>query len=250
MDSLGELAQQVVGCWLCPRLVVWREHVAATKRAAFSDQRYWGRPVPGFGDHRARVMVVGLAPAAHGANRTGRVFTGDRSGDWLFEAMHRTGFASQATSVSAGDGLRLHGAYVTAMVKCAPPGNRPEPSERAACSGFLAAELDALDRVGGARVIVCLGGLAFTSVARHLDVTPRPRFGHGAELALPDGRLLVGCYHPSQQNTFTGRLTMDMLVAVFQRAGALADGRAGHQAPSGVAAGIAGHPARSPQVRR
>ncbi|CAN5719091.1 hypothetical protein BH20ACT4_BH20ACT4_14820 [soil metagenome] len=222
MGSLAAIAADVSVCNHCQRLVAWRRQVAAQKRASFADQEYWGRGVPGFGDPRARVVVVGLAPAAHGANRTGRMFTGDRSGDWLFDAMFRAGFASQPASVHVDDGLRLDDAYVTSMVKCAPPENRPDPSERAACATFLAAELDALDLAGGARVIVCLGGLAFSAVVRHFDVTPRPRFGHGVEVALPGGRVLLASYHPSQQNTFTGRLTMDMLVGVFRRAAALA----------------------------
>lgn len=209
----------MVACRACPRLVAWREQVAVEKRAAYRDETYWGRPIPGFGDPRARIVVLGLAPAAHGANRTGRVFTGDRSGDWLFRAMHRAGLANQPTSVSADDGLALTGAWVTAAVKCAPPGNQPLPAERDACAPFLARELDLLD---AARVIVCLGQFGYDAACRHLGVSPRPRFGHGVEVPLADGRMLLCSFHPSQQNTFTGRLTEPMLDAVFARAVVLA----------------------------
>ncbi len=217
MDSPERLAAAVAECRRCPRLVEWRESVAATKRAAFGDEEYWGRPVPGFGDPGARLLVVGLAPAAHGANRTGRMFTGDRSGDWLYRAMHRAGFASQASSRRRGDGLRLRDAYVTAAVRCAPPGNKPTPAEREACRPWLEAELDLLGRV---EVIVCLGGFAFDQLLRVLAgrglpvPSPRPRFGHGSVVAL-EGRTVLGSYHPSQQNTFTGRLTEEMLDDVF-----------------------------------
>lgn len=217
--DLDLLEQEVVVCRACPRLVAWREEVAETRRAAYADQTYWGRPVPGFGDPDARILVLGLAPAAHGANRTGRVFTGDRSGDWLFRAMFRAGLANQPTSVGLDDGLTLTGAWVTAAVKCAPPANRPTPDERDACAGFLAAELRALRRL---RVIVCLGGFGYEAACRHLGVRRRPRFGHGVEVELPDGPILLCSYHPSQQNTFTGRLTEPMLDAVFTRAVALA----------------------------
>lgn len=216
--DLDALASDIAGCRACPRLVAWREEVAAVRRAAYADQAYWGRPVPGFGDPEARILVLGLAPAAHGANRTGRVFTGDRSGDWLFRAMHRAGLANQPTSVAADDGLRLSDAWVTAAVKCAPPANRPTPDERDACAGFLASELAALHRL---QVVVCLGGFGYDAACRHLDVRPRPRFGHGVEVCLPDGRVLICSYHPSQQNTFTGRLTETMLDAIFTRAVAL-----------------------------
>jgi uracil-DNA glycosylase len=212
---LARLEADVVGCRACPRLVAWREQVAVEKRAAYRDQEYWGRPIPGFGDPAARILVLGLAPAAHGANRTGRVFTGDRSGDWLFRAMHRAGLANQPTSVAADDGLALHGAWVTAAVKCAPPGNAPLPDERDACAPFLARELASLADV---RVIVCLGQFGYEAACRHLGVSPRPRFGHGAEVPLRDGRTLLCSFHPSQQNTFTGRLTEPMLDAVFVRA--------------------------------
>ena len=218
-DLLAALEAEVVACRACPRLVAWREEVARTKRAAFAAEDYWGRPVPGFGDPHARLLVVGLAPAAHGANRTGRMFTGDRSGEWLYRALWRAGFANQPEAVHAGDGLALSGAWVTSPVKCAPPANKPTGEEFAACRGFLAAELAALAQV---RVVVALGGLACGAVARHWDLRPRPRFTHGLEVPLPGDRTLLCCYHVSQQNTFTGRLTSDMLDAVFGRARQLA----------------------------
>ena len=219
MDSLKAVHDEVVGCRLCPRLVEWREQVARDKRAAFRDWDYWGRPVPGFGDPDAHLFVVGLAPAAHGGNRTGRVFTGDRSGDWLYRAMYRAGFANQAESVSSEDGLRLIDAYVAAVVRCAPPANRPLPSEKANCIPFLARELRLLP---SAKVIVGLGGYACESVGQLAGVARRLRFGHGLEHLLPDGRTLLCSYHPSQQNTFTGRLTEPMLDSVFIRAAELA----------------------------
>jgi len=212
---LAAVQRDVAACRRCPRLVTWREQVARTGKAAFAGERYWGRAVPGFGDPQARLLIVGLAPAAHGANRTGRMFTGDRSGDWLFAALHRAGFASQPTSVAADDGLRLRGAYVTATVHCAPPGNKPLPEERAACAPYLAREL-ALLRT--AVVVVALGQLAWQAVCAHEGLRPRPSFGHLGEHALADGRLLLGSYHPSQQNTFTGTLTEPMFDAVFARA--------------------------------
>ncbi len=217
--SIDELNARIVGCRRCPRLVAWREQVAVDKRAAYRDESYWGRPVPGFGDPEARILVVGLAPAAHGANRTGRMFTGDRSGDWLYAALHRAGLANQPTSVSVEDGLRLDGAFITAPVRCAPPSNRPTTTERDACRPFLDAEYGLLDRV---RVVVALGGFGFGEAARLLGLSPRPKFGHGAEAIAADGTVLLGCYHVSQQNTFTGRLTEPMLDDVFGRAVELA----------------------------
>jgi uracil-DNA glycosylase len=216
--DLRSVSAAVVSCRSCPRLVAWREQVAAEKRAAFADQEYWGRPVPGFGDPAARMVVVGLAPAAHGANRTGRMFTGDRSGDWLYASLYRTGFANQPTSTSCDDGLWLTDAWVTAPVRCAPPANRPTTEERDACAPFLAAELDLLPW----SVVVALGGFGWDAVLRHTGWDGRkPRFGHGAEVELPDGRRLIGSYHVSQQNTFTGRLTEQMLDQVFFEASRL-----------------------------
>jgi uracil-DNA glycosylase len=216
------LNRELVECRRCPRLVEWRERVAREKRAAFRDQEYWGRPVPGFGDRRAGLLIVGLAPAAHGGNRTGRIFTGDRSGDWLFGSLWRTGFANQPTSVARGDGLALRGCYITAPVKCAPPENKPLPQERANCAPWLEAELELLE----VRVVVALGAFAWDVALRHFGpVRPKPRFGHAAEAALPAGRTLLGSYHVSQQNTSTRRLTTDMLDAVFWRARLLLGGR-------------------------
>jgi uracil-DNA glycosylase family 4 len=214
VGELDELTAEIVSCRACPRLVAWRERVAAEKRAAFAGETYWGRPVPGFGDPAARIAIVGLAPAAHGGNRTGRVFTGDRSGDWLFRSLHRAGLANQPHSVSIDDGLRLHDTWIAAAVRCAPPDNRPTPAEREACAPFLARELDAL----APRVVVCLGTFAFAAVCRHYGARPRPRFGHGLEAALEPHRTLLCSYHPSQQNTFTGKLTEDMLDRVMRRA--------------------------------
>jgi uracil-DNA glycosylase len=215
------LEKDIVGCRACPRLVAWREQVASEKRAAFRQQAYWGRPVAGFGDRSARILVLGLAPAAHGANRTGRVFTGDRSGDWLFRAMHSAGLANQPASVSVDDGLELSDAWVTASVKCAPPGNQPSTAERDACAPYLSRELELLPRL---RVVVCLGAFGYEAACRHLGVAPRPRFGHGVEVALDDGLTLLCSFHPSQQNTFTRRLTEEMLDEVFARAVAIARG--------------------------
>jgi len=218
--GLEELSQRISECRDCPRLVAWREQVARERRAAFRDQEYWGRPVPGFGDARARMLVLGLAPAAHGGNRTGRVFTGDRSGDWLFAALHRAGFASQPTSEHKGDGLALRDCYIAAAVRCAPPANKPTPAERQACAHFLVEEVALLPRL---RVVLCLGAFAWDAALRTLPASagapagPRPRFAHLAEADHGRHRLL-GCYHPSQQNTFTGRLTVPMLDAVMQRA--------------------------------
>jgi uracil-DNA glycosylase family 4 len=218
--SLRELERLIVTCRACPRLVEWRERVARERRAAYRDEEYWGRPVPGFGDPRARVYVLGLAPAAHGGNRTGRVFTGDRSGDWLYASLHRTGFANQPWARHRGDGLRLDGLWIGAAVRCAPPENRPLPAERDACLPYARRELELLGEV---RVIVCLGGFAWVVAAsRLLGLRPRPRFGHGAEVASAGRPVLLGCFHPSQQNTFTGRLTEPMMDAVFTRARELA----------------------------
>jgi uracil-DNA glycosylase family 4 len=213
--TLASLSSEVVACRRCPRLVAWRSEVAALKRAAFASETYWGRPVPGFGDPSAWLLVLGLAPAAHGANRTGRMFTGDRSGDFLYAALWRAGLANQPTSVSADDGLRLTGCYVTAAVRCAPPGNKPLPSERENCLGYLRLELSLLSSV---RMILCLGGFAWDALLRVLGpVRPRPRFGHGVLVSVR-GYALLGCYHPSQQNTFTGRLTEAMMDAVLEAA--------------------------------
>jgi uracil-DNA glycosylase len=226
--ALSALAEDVGGCRRCPRLVAWREQVARERRAAFAHEHYWGRPVPGFGDPAARVLLLGLAPAAHGANRTGRMFTGDRSGDFLFAALWRTGFASQPRSRERGDGLTLSGAWITAGVRCAPPANRPTPAERDQCLPWSVAELRLL---GDVRVVVCLGAFAWDAALRLTTALaqppsspprPRPRFGHGAELA-GERHSLIGCYHPSQQNTFTGRLTEPMIDAVLERARELAD---------------------------
>jgi uracil-DNA glycosylase family 4 len=218
-DDLATLEAAIVACRACPRLVEWREQVAREKRAAFRDDDYWGKPVPGFGDPDATVAVVGLAPAAHGANRTGRMFTGDRSGEWLYRALHRAGYANQAESTSRDDGLVLDGAFITAPVRCAPPGNQPTPAERDRCRPFLERELALLREV---RVFVALGEFGYRAVAGVVGLRPRPRFGHGVEVALADGRWVICSYHVSQQNTFTGRLTEPMLDAVFERARTLA----------------------------
>jgi uracil-DNA glycosylase len=225
-SSLVALERDVTRCRRCPRLVAWREEVARVKRASFASEEYWGRPLPGFGDPLARVLVLGLAPAAHGGNRTGRIFTGDRSGDWLFAALWRAGFANQPTSVARDDGLALSGCWVTAAVRCAPPANRPTPAERDNCMPWLSAELSLLGEV---RVIVCLGGFAWDVALRMLGAPrPRPRFVHGASVKVGPYALL-GCYHVSQQNTFTGRLTEPMLDEVFARARELAEEGVGKQ---------------------
>jgi uracil-DNA glycosylase family 4 len=221
---LARLTEEIVGCRLCPRLVAWREEAARHPPRRFQGQTYWAKPLPGFGDPEAGVLVVGLAPAAHGGNRTGRIFTGDRSGDWLFASLHRTGFANRPVSVGRGDGLRLTGAYIAAVNRCCPPGNRPTPEERDTCLPYLARELELLARV---RVLVALGSFAWDGALRAIGLLgnsappPRPRFGHGAEAEVGP-YVLLGSYHPSQQNTFTGVLTEDMLDAVFARAGSLA----------------------------
>lgn len=213
--DLARLERDVIACEACQRLRDWCLQVAVDKRAAYRDETYWGRPIPGFGDPDARIVVLGLAPAAHGANRTGRVFTGDRSGDWLFRAMHRAGLANRPTSVAAGDGLELTDAWVTAAVKCAPPANKPTPAERDACAPFLEHEMALLANTS---VVVCLGAFGYHAACRHFAVRPRPRFGHGVEVAVADGPTLLCSFHPSQQNTFTKRLTEPMLDAVFARA--------------------------------
>jgi uracil-DNA glycosylase family 4 len=219
--TLEAIAAENARCRRCPRLVAWREEVARVKRASFAQDRYWGRPVPGFGDPAARVLLLGLAPAAHGANRTGRVFTGDRSGDFMFASLHRTGFANQPTSIRADDGLRLTDMWIAAAVRCAPPANKPTPGERDACLGWTVREVRELPNLG---LIVCLGAFAWAAALRlraALDLTPprpRPRFGHDV-VALEDRPLpLLGCFHPSQQNTFTGKLTEPMMDAVFAHA--------------------------------
>jgi uracil-DNA glycosylase len=221
---MESLAAEVHACRRCPRLVEWREAAAADPPRRFRGERYWGRPVAGFGDPAARLAIVGLAPAAHGANRTGRMFTGDRSGDWLYAALHRAGYANRPESARRGDGLALRDAYVTAVVRCAPPANRPTPAERDNCLPYMERELALLER---SRVIVALGSFAWDGALRAIRALggelprPKPRFGHGAEARA--GRwALLGCYHPSQQNTFTGRLTEPMLDAVFERARELA----------------------------
>jgi uracil-DNA glycosylase len=219
--DLAELDARSSVCRTCPRLVVWREEVAVAKRRSFADQPYWGRPVPGWGDPAPRVLIVGLAPAAHGGNRTGRVFTGDRSGDWLYASLHRVGLAASPRSEHAGDGQRLMGARVVAAVRCAPPGNAPTPAERDACAGWLDREVGLV--LPSVRAVVALGGFAWTAALGALGRSgievprPRPRFAHGAEAVLGD-LVVLGCYHPSQQNTFTGRVTADMLDAVLRRA--------------------------------
>ena len=226
-EDLARLEARLIRCRLCPRLVAHRERVAKERVARFRDWRYWGRPVPGFGDPAARVLIVGLAPAAHGGNRTGRIFTGDESGNWLFAGLHAAGFANQPTSVRRDDGLVLRDAWVTAAARCAPPANRPTPAERDRCLPWSTRELELLPR---ARVVLCLGAFAWDAALRLAaalgDALPprtgaRPRFGHGAELR-GARYVLLGCYHPSQQNTFTGRLTRRMLDAIFTRARELA----------------------------
>ena len=217
---LEELNREVVSCTACPRLVEWRTRVATEKRAAFAGETYWGRPLPSFGDPGARLLVVGLAPAAHGGNRTGRIFTGDRSGDWLFSSLFRCGFANQPTSLHRDDGLALQDAYIAAAVRCAPPANKPTPEERDRCLGYLVREVQLLERL---KVVVALGAFAWDAALRvharlHVDpVRPRPKFGHLARAELPLFEL-IGSYHPSQQNTFTGKLTEGMLDDVFATA--------------------------------
>jgi uracil-DNA glycosylase family 4 len=218
--GLELLTAEIIECRACPRLVAWREQVAREKKPVFASEMYWGRPVPGFGDPSARLLIVGLAPAAHGGNRTGRIFTGDRSGDWLFASLHRCGFANQPQSVHRDDGLELRDAYIAAAVRCAPPANKPTVAERDNCRPYLVREVELLK---GLRVIVALGSFAWDSVLRvHVELgndrlRPRPKFGHGVEADLGDYKM-IGCFHPSQQNTFTGKLTEEMQDAVFTRA--------------------------------
>ncbi|HEY3209125.1 MAG TPA: uracil-DNA glycosylase [Actinomycetota bacterium] len=223
--SLADLRNDIVVCRRCPRLVEWRERAAREKRASFANWEYWGRPVPGFGDPQARILIVGLAPAAHGGNRTGRIFTGDRSGDFLFDVVYRCRLSNQATSVSADDGLELKDLYVAAVNRCCPPGNRPTPEERDNCLPYLAREIDLLQSL---KVLVALGSFAWDGALRalhqlgHPTPQPKPRFGHGVEARMGP-YTLIGSFHPSQQNTFTGKLTTEMLEAVLRRAIALAD---------------------------
>jgi uracil-DNA glycosylase family 4 len=217
--TLPDVRDQIITCRACPRLVAWREQVARDKRAAYRQETYWGRPVPGFGDETARLLICGLAPAAHGANRTGRMFTGDRSGDFLYTALHRAGFANQPASINREDGLSLRDCYVTSCVRCCPPNNKPTPQERDTCRSFLVSELEALPNV---RCILCLGAFAWDGLLRALGKStslprPLPKFAHAAEVVIGT-RTLLGCYHPSQQNTFTGRLTAQMLDTVLRRA--------------------------------
>jgi uracil-DNA glycosylase family 4 len=219
-EQLAALTTEIISCRRCERLVSWREQVAQVRRAAYSEEEYWGRPVPGFGDPSAWLCVVGLAPAAHGGNRTGRVFTGDRSGDWLYAALWRAGLANQPQSVSLHDGLRLRGTYVTAAVRCAPPENKPTPEEQRTCAGYLERELDLLTDL---KVVLALGDFAYRALCGLLAIRPRPKFGHGTEARAPDGRFVICSFHPSQQNTFTGKLTEPMLDAVLARARELGD---------------------------
>jgi uracil-DNA glycosylase family 4 len=214
-DSLEQVHADIVASRKCPRLVEWREAVAADPPARYRGQEYWARPLPPFGDPDARLLIVGLAPAAHGGNRTGRIFTGDRSGDWLFASLYRNGFANQPTSTHRDDGLQLTDAYITAIVHCAPPGNRPLPEERDNCLPYLVRELALLRNV---RVIVALGAYALDGLARAMAMRPLPKFSHGREIEAPEGRTIVCSFHPSQQNTFTGKLTEEMLDAIFARA--------------------------------
>jgi len=218
MERLAQVEHEIEGCRRCPRLVEWRELVGTERRRSFADEAYWARPVPGWGDPGAHLVVVGLAPAAHGGNRTGRMFTGDRSGDWLYGALYRAGYASQPTSTGRDDGLSLDGVFVTAAVRCAPPDNKPTTEERDACAPYLAAELELLTQ---ARVYVALGQFALHALASAFGLRPRPRFAHLAELELGNGRTVISSYHPSQRNTFTKMLTTEMFDAVFARAVAL-----------------------------
>ena len=219
-NAIAQIDAEVAACRACARLVGWRERVAAEKRAAFREDEYWGRGVPGFGPADARLLVVGLAPAAHGANRTGRMFTGDRSGDWLYRALHAAGLANQPESANRSDGLRLINTRITAVVRCAPPDNKPTTAERDNCLPYLRRELAALPQL---RVVVALGAYAWENAARELGVRPRPRFAHGLEVETARGPIVLCSYHPSQRNTFTGLLTEGMLADIFVRAAQLAE---------------------------
>jgi uracil-DNA glycosylase family 4 len=236
--ALRVVEREVVACRLCPRLVAWREKVAVEKVSRFADQIYWGKPVPGFGDPSARILIVGLAPAAHGGNRTGRIFTGDRSGDFLFGALHRVGIANQAASANRTDGLLLDRAFVSAVNRCAPPGNKPTPVERDACLPFLGREIAALEDL---KVVIALGAFAWDGVLRVLhgadELRPKPKFTHGSEVDIGTVALM-GCYHPSQQNTFTGKLTESMFDAVMRRAVELAHASVDHRSPNAPGSGL------------
>jgi len=214
MDTIDTLNQTIITCRKCPRLIEWCEEVARVKKAAYRNEEYWGKPVPGFGDPKARLLIVGLAPGAHGANRTGRMFTGDRSGDWLYRALHKAGFANQPGSTGRNDGLKLKDAYISAVVHCAPPGNKPLPEERDNCIGYLTQDLALLTKT---KVIVCLGKFSWDGVLRVLnEKRSTVNFSHGSETVVGT-YTIIGSYHPSQQNTFTGRLTEPMIDAIFQR---------------------------------
>ena len=217
-SEFDKLAKEITNCHKCTRLVKWREKVSIEKRASYANETYWGKPIAGFGDIRAKILVMGLAPGAHGANRTGRIFTGDRSGDWLFRAMHKAGLASQPESIARNDGLKLANAWVSTAVRCAPPDNKPTPNERKKCANFLTRELELLSRV---KVIICLGSFSLTAICDELQIRPRPKFGHG--VVINHERYKIVCsYHPSQQNTFTGKLTEKMFDGVFKTAVKLA----------------------------
>ena len=215
MMTLFQLNKEIIECKKCPRLVEWRESIAIEKRASFRDEKYWGKPVPSFGDSNARLLIVGLARAAHGANRTGRMFTGDRSGDFLFAALHRAGYATQPNATSSDDGMKLNDAYITAPVRCAPPQNKPSAEEQKKCSDYLKREFRYLKNV---KVILALGSIGYTAISKELNVKPRPKFRHGLEVELNSGEVILCSYHVSQQNTFTGRLTDEMFDAVLARA--------------------------------
>jgi uracil-DNA glycosylase family 4 len=213
--TLSQLNKEIIECKKCPRLVEWRESIAIEKRASFRDEEYWGKPVPSFGDPNAKLLIIGLAPAAHGANRTGRMFTGDRSGDFLFSALHRAGYATQPNATSNDDGMELNDAYITAPVRCAPPQNKPTAEEQKKCSDYLKREFRYLQNI---KVILALGLIGYTAISKELNVTPRPKFRHGLEVELDSGEVILCSYHVSQQNTFTGRLTVEMFDEVLERA--------------------------------